>query len=86
MSFGHVIYSTLGMAAFWEIHEKTVKTHEIFRVFLGRALGVGLGFILGEFLDHLGRLGAQNRKKGDPETLTKNDGTKVTRQFPGNGG
>ena len=72
MAFGRVIYSTVGMSAFREIHEKIVKTNEIFRVFLGRALGVGLGFTFCAFWDHLGRLGAQNRKKGDPETLTEN--------------
>ena len=72
MSFGPVIYSTLGMSAFWEIHEKTVKTNDISRVFLGRVLGVGLGFIFDGSWDHLGRLGAQNQKKGDPETLTEN--------------
>ena len=45
MSFGHVIYSTLGMSAFWEIHEEINKTIEICRVFRGRALGVDLGSI-----------------------------------------
>ena len=29
-------------------------------------------------------LGAVGRKKGDPETLAKNDGKKVTQAFPRN--
>ena len=31
-------------------------------------------------------IGSPNRKKGDPETLTKNDGNKVMRAFPAKGG
>ena len=45
MSFGLVIYSTLGLSAFLEIHEEIHKTMEICRVFRGRALGVDLGSI-----------------------------------------
>ena len=45
MSFYTVIYSSLGMSAFWEIHEKVVKIYEICWFFLGRALGVDLGSI-----------------------------------------
>ena len=32
------------------------------------------------------QLGTQNRKKGDPETLAKNDGKQMMRAFPGNSG
>ena len=39
----------------------------------GSGLGLHFGWILRPFGE---QLGAQNRKKGDPETLTKNDGTK----------
>ena len=49
-----VIYSSLGMSAFWEIHEKVWKISEILGFFLGRALGVDLGSISGGFWDPLG--------------------------------
>ena len=32
----------------------------------------------------LGAVGRQSRKKGDPETLTKNDGEKVLRSISSN--
>ena len=56
MSFGLVIYTTLGMSGCWEIHEKIVKTSEICRVFPGRALGVDLGSIPRRLWDHLGSI------------------------------
>ena len=54
MPFCIVIYNSLGMSAFWEIHEKVVKISEICGVFLGRALGVDLGSIVNGFRDHFG--------------------------------
>ena len=63
MSFGPVVYSTLGMSAFWEIREKTLKTNEICRVFRGRALGVDLGSISGGFLYPFGVAGRPKSEK-----------------------
>ena len=84
MSFYIVIYSSLGMSAFWEIHEKVAKIMKIVGSFSGgrrewtwAPFRVDFGIILGP-------VGAQNRKKGDPETLTKNDGKKETRDFSSN--
>ena len=54
MSFYIVIYSSLGMSAFWEIHEKVSEISEICGFFLGRALGVDLGSISGGFRDNFG--------------------------------
>ena len=56
MSFGPVIYSTLGMSAFFQIHEEINKTIEICIVFRGRALGVDLGSISGGFWDNFGSM------------------------------
>ena len=39
-----------------------------------------------DFGSILGAVGTQNRKKGDPETFTKNDGKKVWQDVPGNSG
>ena len=54
MSFYTVIYSSLGMSASWEIHEKVVKINEIRRFFSGGRwewtwgqFRVDLGTILG---------------------------------------
>ena len=63
MSFGRVIYSTLGMSAFWEIHEEINKTIEICRVFRGRALGVDLGSISGGFWYPFGAAGRPKSEK-----------------------
>ena len=76
MSFYTVIYSSLGMSASWEIHEKVVKSSKFVgfsREGAGSGLGLHFGWILGPFWEHVD---AQNRKKGDPETLRKNDGKK----------
>ena len=76
MSFYGVIYSSLGMSAFWEIHEKVVKIRGICGFFSGgRWEWTGVSFRL-DFGIILGAVSTQNREKGDPETLTKNDGTK----------
>ena len=53
-SFYTVIYSSLGMSAFWEIYEKVVKISEIWGFFLERALGADLGSISGGFWDDFG--------------------------------
>ena len=53
-SFYTVIYSSLGMSAFWEIHEKVRKISEICGFFPGRALGVDLGSIFDGFWAHFG--------------------------------
>ena len=53
-SFYIVIYNSLGMSAFWEIHEKMLKNSEICGFFLGRALGVDSASILIGFWDHFG--------------------------------
>ena len=54
-----------------------------FREGAGSGLEVHSGWILGPFWEHVG---AQNREKGDPETLTKNDGKKETQDFSANAG
>ena len=78
MSFYTVIYSSLGMSASWEIHEKVVKITEICRFFSGgRWDWIWAPFSV-DFGTILGAVGRQSRKKGDPETLTKNHGKKVT--------
>ena len=56
MSFYIIVYSSLGMSAFWEIHEKVVNICEICVFFLGRALGVDLGSISGGFGDQFGSM------------------------------
>ena len=84
MSFYSVIYSSLGMSAFWEIIEKIVKISEICWFFSGGPWEwIWVPFQV-DFGTISGAVGTQNRKKGDPETLTKNDGTKVTQAFPSN--
>ena len=62
---------------------KSLKFVGFSREGAGSGLGLHFGWILGPFWEHLG---AQNRKKGDPETLTKNDGQKVMQDFSGNAG
>ena len=76
MSFYTVIYSSLGMSASWEIHEKVVKITEICWFFSGGRWEWTWAPFRVDFGTILGAVGRQNRKKGDPETLTKNDGTK----------
>ena len=78
MSFYIVIYSSLGMSAFWEIVEKIVKIIEICRFFSGgRWDWIWAPFFV-DFGTILGAVGRQSRKKGDPESLTKSHGKKVT--------
>ena len=60
---------------------KSLKFVGFSREGAGSGLGLHFGWILGAFWEHVG---AQNREKGDPETLTKNDGKKEARQFPMN--
>ena len=86
MSFYTIIYSSLGMSTFWEIVEEVCKINEICRFFSGKhwewtwaPFRVDLGTIWGA-------VGRQNRNKGDPETLTENDGTKMMRAFPPDAG
>ena len=56
MSFCIDMYSTLGMSASWEVHEKIVKIHEICGFFIGRALGVDFGSISDGFQDYFGSI------------------------------
>ena len=73
------------MSAFWEIHEKVWKISEICGFFSWEGAGSGFGLHFGWFLGPFWeQLGAQSRKKGDPETLAKNDGKKETQDFPSN--
>ena len=72
MSFYIVIYSSLGMSAFWEIVEKIVKVIEICRFFSGGRWDWIWAQFFVDFGTILGAVGRQSRKKGDPETLTKN--------------
>ena len=58
-----MIYSSLGISAFREIHEKIVKTNEICGVFPGRALGVDLGSISGGFWDQFGSMWCPKSRK-----------------------
>ena len=85
MSFCIVIYSSLGMLAFWETYEKVEKSVRFVFSREGARSGFGLhfGWISVSFWEHLG---AQSQKKVDPETPAKNDGKKVTRRIPSNSG
>ena len=62
---------------------KSLKFVGFSREGAGSGLGLHFGWILGLFWEHVD---AQNRKKGDPETLTENDGKKETRAFSTNAG
>ena len=86
MSFYTVIYSSLGMSASWEIHEKVVKITENCWFFSGGRWEWTWAPFRVDFGTILGACGAQNRKKGDPETLTKNDGKQIMRAFPTDAG
>ena len=57
---------------------KSLKFVGFSREGAGSGLGLHFGWILGPFWEHVD---AQNRKKGDPETLRKNDGKKETQDF-----
>ena len=84
MSFYTVIYSSLGMSAFWEIDEKIAKICEICGFFLGgRWEWIWAPFRM-DFVTILGAVGRRSRKKCDPETLTKNDGKKVLQELSAN--
>ena len=81
MSFYIVIYSRLGMLAFWEIVEKIVNISEICRFFSwGRWDWTWAQFCV-DFETILGAVGRRSRKKCDPETLSKNGGKKVLQDF-----
>ena len=83
MSFYIVIYSSLGMSAFWEVVEKIVKIIEICRFFSGgRWDWIWAPFCV-DFGTILGAVGRQSRKKGDAEALSKNDGKKSCKTFRG---
>ena len=84
MSFYTVIYSSLGMSAFWEIHEKVAEIMKIVGSFSGGRREWTWALFRVDFGIILGPVGAQNRKKGDPETLTKNDRKKVLQDIPSN--
>ena len=77
MSFYIVIYNSLGMSAFGEIDEKIEKNCEICGFFSGGRWEWTWASFRVDFETILGAIGRQSRKKGDPETLTKNDGKKV---------
>ena len=72
MSFYTVIYSSLGMSASWEIHEKVVKIGEISWFFSGGRWEWTWAPFRMDFGTIFVAFGGQNPKKGDPETLTKN--------------
>ena len=72
MSFYIVIYSSLGMSAFWDIYEKVVEINEISWFFSGgpcESTWVPFRMDLGTILVAVGCPKSEN---GDPETLTKN--------------
>ena len=72
MSFYIVIYSSLGMSAFWKIVEKIDTIIEIGRFFSGgRWDWIWVPFFV-DFETILRAVGRLSRKKGDPETLTTN--------------
>ena len=79
MSFYTVIYSSLGMSACWEINEKITKITEICGFFSGGRWEWTWASFRVDFETIWGAIGRQSRKKGDPETLTENDGKKVLR-------
>ena len=66
---------TFRSASHRKFTNKLLKSTEFVESFSGGC------WIWGPFWE---QLVAQNRKKGDPETLAKNDGKKVMRDFPRN--
>ena len=89
MSFYSVNYSSLGMSAFWEIDADILKICEICGFFSGGRWEWTWASFRVDFETILGAIGRQSRKKGDPETLTKNDGKKFCKSFrviPSRGG
>jgi hypothetical protein len=86
MLFYIVIYSSLGMSAFWEVVEEIVKIIEICKFFSGgRWDWIRVPFFV-DFGTILGAVGRRSRKKGDPETLTKNHWKKVLQDITARGG
>ena len=84
MSFYIVIYSSLGMSAFWEIGEKIAKISEICGFFSGGRWEWTWAPFRIDFETILGAVGRRSRKKGDPESLTENDGKTVLQDFSTN--
>ena len=70
MPFYIGIYNSLGMSAFWEIHGKVEKIHEICGFFSGGRWEWTWAPFRVDFETILGAVGKQNWKKGGPETLT----------------
>ena len=70
MSFYIVIYSSLGMSAFWEIHEK-VQNHGNLWGFSREGAGSRLGPISGGFWDHFGSSWYPKSENGGPGNLNE---------------
>ena len=66
-----VIYNSLGMSAFWGMCEKIVKTSQIWRGVLRRALGLDLGSISGGFGDHFGTSWVPQIERKKKKTIQK---------------
>ena len=71
MSFYIVIYSSLGMSAFWEIHEKVAKIIKIVGSFSGGRREWTWAPFQVDFGVSLGSVGAQNRKKRRSRNLNE---------------
>ena len=73
------------MSAFWEIYEKVfLKLKKFVGFFSGGRWEWTWAPFRVDFGTILGAVGCPKSKKGDPETLTKNDGKKVMRDIPAN--
>ena len=84
MSFYTVIYSSLGMSASWEIHEKVVKITEICWFFSGGRWEWTWAPFRVDFRTILGACGCPKSEKRRSRNLKEKQWKKETQDFPAN--